>query len=65
MGPCYNCKERTIGCHSRCALYAEFKQEVDGKRAQRQRGPVENYFMERAFHYREALVNSKRRHTYF
>lgn len=22
--PCYNCKDRTVGCHSHCTEYMEF-----------------------------------------
>ena len=29
QSPCHNCSERTIGCHTHCAGYDEYKTEVD------------------------------------
>lgn len=26
---CYNCKIRKLGCHSKCAEYAEFRKELN------------------------------------
>lgn len=26
---CYECKKRELGCHSKCAEYAEFKKELN------------------------------------
>jgi hypothetical protein len=28
---CADCKERKIGCHSKCSRYAEFKKKIDAK----------------------------------
>ena len=27
--PCLNCPDRTIGCHSKCELYADFRARLD------------------------------------
>ncbi len=29
MSPCKDCTERKIGCHSKCELYKQFREEVE------------------------------------
>lgn len=31
-GPCLNCEDRVVGCHSSCPLYLDFKKAVEEKR---------------------------------
>lgn len=28
-GPCLNCKDRSVGCHSTCDKYINFRKELD------------------------------------
>ena len=27
--PCYGCEDREVGCHSKCDLYKEFREDLD------------------------------------
>lgn len=38
--PCKDCKDRHIGCHSKCSKYADFRRELKKRR----RYARENYF---------------------
>ena len=42
---CKDCTERTLGCHSRCAKYAEYRKKIDllnkYKRNQKERESLE------------------------
>ena len=29
QSPCYNCDERTLGCHSECDLYLTYRRALD------------------------------------
>ena len=29
ISPCKDCKDRYIGCHDKCVLYAEWKAEIE------------------------------------
>lgn len=29
QSPCYGCEDRYIGCHDRCHLYTEYREEID------------------------------------
>ena len=31
-GPCYNCPDRYVGCHSSCAKYISYLQDLEAKR---------------------------------
>lgn len=31
-GPCLNCEDRAVGCHTSCPLYLQFKKEVEERR---------------------------------
>lgn len=33
VGPCYQCPERALECHSKCLRYAEYRAEIDAKTA--------------------------------
>lgn len=28
-GPCLNCEERYVGCHSKCKKYQQYRKELD------------------------------------
>lgn len=30
--PCYDCKERSVGCHSRCEKFSEYRARLDDEK---------------------------------
>ena len=40
--PCKGCKDRFVGCHSKCDGYASWKAEQDEKREERQKAREQN-----------------------
>lgn len=35
---CKDCKDRYVGCHSKCEKYAQFKQEIAERKRKQQEG---------------------------
>ena len=53
--PCKDCKDRQIGCHSKCEKYLEFKKQNDEiKRKQRIEKQAE-------YDYWVSIINNKKR----
>ena len=46
IAPCYKCKERVVGCHSKCEKYLEFSEVV---RAERENRLAENERVHKTF----------------
>lgn len=47
MNCCYNCKDRAVGCHSKCEKYAEFDQGRKEELAKRQSvKPLDHFHLE-------------------
>lgn len=51
--PCYNCPDRTLGCHGQCERYAEYRTECDRIKAIRKVESDTN----------DAILEARRRRT--
>ena len=61
--PCYDCKQRTVGCHSKCDLYKEFTQELERVKQVRLRYYAENRTTLKAKNRNTTLVERQAKHN--
>ena len=42
QSPCLYCQDRFVGCHDRCGLYKEYREEIE-KQSERRRQAIREY----------------------